>query len=57
MIARRQPAMAFAQDADRNATEPEISVGFDYLTEKNDIMLFRRPKRFGVQIKNAEVVS
>lgn len=22
--------------------------GFDYITEKNNIMLFRRPKRFGV---------
>jgi len=25
-----------------------LSAGFDYVTEKNDIMLFRRPKRFGV---------
>ncbi len=25
-----------------------LAVGFDYVTEKNDIMLFRRPKRFGV---------
>jgi len=25
-----------------------LEVGFDYITEKNDIMLFRRPKRFGV---------
>jgi integrase/predicted RNA-binding Zn-ribbon protein involved in translation (DUF1610 family) len=24
-----------------------LSVGFDYITEKNGIMLFRRPKRFG----------
>lgn len=23
-----------------------ISAGFDYVTEKNGIMLFRRPKRF-----------
>ena len=23
-----------------------LSVGFDYVTEKNGIMLFRRPKRF-----------
>lgn len=25
-----------------------LAVGFNYITEKNDIMLFRRPKRFGV---------
>ena len=25
-----------------------VEVGFDYITEKNDIMFFRRPKRFGV---------
>ena len=25
-----------------------LEAGFDYITEKNDIMLFRRPKRFGV---------
>jgi len=25
-----------------------LATGFDYITEKNDIMLFRRPKRFGV---------
>jgi len=24
-----------------------LSAGFDYVTERNDIMLFRRPKRFG----------
>jgi len=24
-----------------------LSGGFDYVTEKNSIMLFRRPKRFG----------
>jgi hypothetical protein len=24
-----------------------LKVGFDYITEKNGIMLFRRPKRFG----------
>jgi len=24
-----------------------LAAGFDYATEKNDIMLFRRPKRFG----------
>ena len=24
-----------------------LKVGFDYITEKNEIMLFRRPKRFG----------
>jgi hypothetical protein len=23
-----------------------LAAGFDYITEKNDIMLFRRPKRF-----------
>ncbi|MFQ6076464.1 MAG: tyrosine-type recombinase/integrase [Candidatus Bathyarchaeia archaeon] len=25
-----------------------LAAGFDYITEKNNIMLFRRPKRFGV---------
>jgi hypothetical protein len=25
-----------------------LGVGFDYVTEKNDIMLFRRPKKFRV---------
>ena len=25
-----------------------LAEGFDYITEKNNIMLFRRPKRFGV---------
>jgi hypothetical protein len=29
-----------------------LSVGFDYVTEKNGIMLFRRPKRFS---KNLQV--
>ena len=24
-----------------------LQAGFDYVTEKNGIMLFRRPKRFG----------
>lgn len=24
-----------------------LAAGFDYITEKNNIMLFRRPKRFG----------
>lgn len=25
-----------------------LAAGFDYITEKNNIVLFRRPKRFGV---------
>jgi len=27
-------------------TKQLLVEGFDYVTEKNDIMLFRRPKRF-----------
>jgi len=27
-----------------------LKAGFDYITEKNGIMLFRRPKRFGPSI-------
>ena len=27
-----------------------LAVGFEYVTEKNGIMLFRRPKRFAVTV-------
>jgi hypothetical protein len=38
--------MDSAPRAARAATKKILGSGFDYVTEKNGIMLFRRPKRF-----------